>query len=82
MNWQASFMVSDIFRRTRTTDSLRLQNDAVDSFSSCTKLFFVVMTPMAYSLPHMPAKNQLITLSNSFPGLDMCTSGQLLGSVM
>lgn len=34
-----------------TTARRRLQKDAVDSFSNCTRLFLVVMTPMPYSLP-------------------------------
>ena len=50
MNLQASFRFSDIFNRTITTASRLLQKDAVDSFSSCTRLFFVVMTPIEYNL--------------------------------
>lgn len=43
-------MVSDIFKRTSTTARRRRQKDAVESLSSCTRLFFVVMIPLAYSL--------------------------------
>ena len=53
MKVAASRSVSDIFKRTITTARRRRQKDAVDSFSSCTRLFLVVMTPMAYSLRHM-----------------------------
>lgn len=50
MKVQASRSVSAIFKRTMTTDKRRRQKDDVDSFSSCTRLFLVEMTPMAYSL--------------------------------
>lgn len=50
MNVQASLSVSDILKRTITTDNRRLQKLAVESFSNWTKLFLVVMTPMAYNL--------------------------------
>ena len=50
MNVQASRRVSAIFSRTATTARRRLQNAAVDSRSSCTRLFFVVITPILYSL--------------------------------
>ncbi len=55
MNVQASRSVSAIFSRTATTARRRRQNAAVDSRSSCTRLFFVVMTPMLYSLPRARA---------------------------
>ena len=50
MKVQASRSVCDILRRTMTTARRRRQKDAVDSFSSCTRLFFVVITPIAYNL--------------------------------
>lgn len=50
----ASLKFSDIFKRTSTTARRRLQKEAVDSFSNCTKLFLVVMTPIAYSLHRRP----------------------------
>lgn len=50
MKVQASRSVSLILRRTMTTDRRRRQKDAVDSRSSCTRLFLVAITPIAYSL--------------------------------
>ena len=47
MSVQASFRVSAIFKRTMTTESRLRQKADVESFSSCTRLFLVVMTPMA-----------------------------------
>ncbi len=55
MNVQASRSVSAILSRTATTARRRRQNAAVDSRSSCTRLFFVVITPMLYSLPRARA---------------------------
>ena len=55
MNVQASRSVSAIFSRTATTARRRRQNAAVDSRSSCTRLFFVAITPMLYSLPRARA---------------------------
>jgi hypothetical protein len=50
MKVHASLNVSAIFNRTMTTDTRRLQKAAVASWSHCTKLFFVGITPMLCSL--------------------------------
>jgi hypothetical protein len=50
MKVQASLSVSAILSRTIMTDSRRRHRAEVDSRSSCTRLFFVVMIPMLCSL--------------------------------
>eukprot|EP00955_Chlamydomonas_euryale_P066700 359620-Chlamydomonas_euryale.AAC.6 len=50
INVHASFSVSAILSRTITTESRRRQNALAASFSVCTRLFFVGMTPMLSSL--------------------------------
>ena len=68
MRVQASFRVSAIFKRTMTTDSRRRQKADVDSFSSCTRLFFVVMMPMAYSLRStLFIAARVMAVAGSFP---------------
>ena len=51
--------------RTHTTASRRRQNDAVDSRSSCTRLFLVLMTPMLYNLQGngILASNELLAIA-------------------
>ncbi len=53
MKVMASRSDSDILVRTITTASRRRQKADTVSFSSCMRLFFVVIMPRAYSLQQL-----------------------------